>query len=413
MDVLIVEDEPALLDSLLDGLREAFQGYTFRGAPSVELAEPMLGDGDDLPALIISDIRLPGKSGLEFLMDVRRRVPEVRFILMSAFPTNVPGELAEATRGIRFLRKPFELSQLIDEVQSALEGEAFTGNVEGITLIDLLQILHMGKRTAAIKVRRGNRAGAIHVEQGEIVHAVLAGRQGAEAFNEIVCWRGGSYSLEAETPSPSRTIEASFSFLLMEAMRLADEEGREENGEARALTENETTIEAKTETTIEAKTETKTKTETDRTPQGSLARTDEENEMTDINALCKELVDNAPDAVAANVVDLSTGMMLGGFFHSNFTTDHFEAVSAAVTNLYRGRETLRVENLVKAQRGDTSDIHFMEEVQFSTTHLHHFIAKLPGKESLLCLVTRKPGNIGMGWSALRAALPKIAPAVPS
>ena len=134
--------------------------------------------------------------------------------------------------------------------------------------------------------------------------------------------------------------------------------------------------------------------------------------MADINELCKSLVEDVPEAVASNVIDLSSGMMLGGHFLSNFTTDHFEAVSAAATNLYRGRETLRVENLVKAQRGDTSDDHFMEEVQFSTINLHHFIAKLPGKDAILCLVTKKPSNIGMGWSALRSAVPKVAPAVP-
>ncbi len=30
-----------------------------------------------------------------------------------------------------------------------------------------------------------------------------------------------------------------------------------------------------------------------------------------------------------------------------------------------------------------------------------------------CLVTRKPGNIGMGWAAVRAAAPKVAPLVPA
>lgn len=135
--------------------------------------------------------------------------------------------------------------------------------------------------------------------------------------------------------------------------------------------------------------------------------------MASINDLCKDLVDNTPDGVASNVVDLSSGMMIGGHFSSDFTSDHFEAVSAAATNLYRGKETLRVEDLVKSQRGDTSDRHFMQEVQFSTDTLLHFVKKLEGKEAILCLVTRKPGNVGMGWSALRAALPKVTPLVPS
>ncbi len=106
-------------------------------------------------------------------------------------------------------------------------------------------------------------------------------------------------------------------------------------------------------------------------------------------------------------------MMLGGHFKSNFTTDHFEAVSAAITNLYRGRETLRVEELVKIQRGiEDSDEHYMQEVQFSTAALHHFVVKLPEREAVLCLVTRKPGNIGMGWSAIKSRVAAATALVP-
>lgn len=136
--------------------------------------------------------------------------------------------------------------------------------------------------------------------------------------------------------------------------------------------------------------------------------------MGTINELCEKLVSDVPDAMAANVVDLSSGMMLGGHFLSNFTTDHFEAVSAAATSLYRGRETLRVEELVKAQRGETSaDLHYIEEVQMSTPGILHFIKKIPDKEAVLCLVTKSSGNLGMGWSALKGVLNDFGPLVPS
>lgn len=135
--------------------------------------------------------------------------------------------------------------------------------------------------------------------------------------------------------------------------------------------------------------------------------------MTSINDMCKQLVESTPEAVASNVVDLSSGMMLGGHFLSDFTSDHFEAVSAAATALYRGKETLRVEELVKSQRGVTADEHYMQEVQFATTNLLHFIVKLPQREAILSLVIRKPGNAGMGWAAIKAAVPKVAPLIPS
>lgn len=380
MDVLIVEDEPALLESLQDGLRSAFGGYEFLGAPSVERAEELIAEHGD-PALVISDIRLPGKSGIEFLIDVQGRRPEVRFVLMSAFPSMMPEEISESRQGLRFLRKPFEFQALVSEVREVLEGDRFTGDVEGITLIELLQVLQIGKKTAALKVRHGKHEGELYIEDGEIVHASLGKTEGVGAFYEIVAWRGCSYSVVSDAAPPRRTVEDSFSFLLLEAMRQIDERER-------AL-------------------------ETNEIPFHKTDPTGKEKVMADLNELCKSLVEDVPDGIASNVIDLSTGMMLAGHFLSNFTSDHFEAVSAAATNLYRGKETLRVENLVKSQRGDKSDTHFMQEVQFSTTNLHHFIIKLPEKDAVLCLVTKKPGNIGMGWAAVRSKVPQVAAIVPS
>lgn len=136
--------------------------------------------------------------------------------------------------------------------------------------------------------------------------------------------------------------------------------------------------------------------------------------MASINELCESMVNDVNDAVAANVIDLSSGMMLGGHFRSNFTTDHFEAVSAAATSLYRGKETLRVENLVKSQRGiENATEHYVEEVQLTTTHHFHFIKKIPGKEAVLCLVTKNTSNLGMGWSSVKTNLDKFAPLVPA
>ncbi len=136
--------------------------------------------------------------------------------------------------------------------------------------------------------------------------------------------------------------------------------------------------------------------------------------MASINELCEAMVAETRDAVAANVVDLSSGMMLGGHFHSSFTEDHFEAVSAAATSLYRGKETVRVENLVKSQRGiDDPGEHYLEEVQLTTSQHHHFIKKIPGRESILCLVTKSSCNLGVGWSCVKSNLDRFLPLVPA
>jgi len=135
--------------------------------------------------------------------------------------------------------------------------------------------------------------------------------------------------------------------------------------------------------------------------------------MASIDEICEAMVNDTRDAVAANVIDLSSGMMLGGFFRSNFTTDHFEAVSAAATSLYRGKETLRVEKLVKEQRGlEDNGEHFVEEVQLTTSQHFHFLKKIPGRESVLCLVTKTSCSLGTGWACLKTNLDRFLPLLP-
>jgi len=70
--------------------------------------------------LLLSEIRLPGKSGLDLLQFVKRAHPEIKFISMSANPAD---ETAAAELGAdAFLAKPFALQDLFDIVERFIVG---------------------------------------------------------------------------------------------------------------------------------------------------------------------------------------------------------------------------------------------------------------------------------------------------
>lgn len=385
MDALIIEDEPDLREALADGLEAALPDYRFAAVDSVEQALSLVDR--ETPAVVISDVRLPGQSGLDFLLNYSKSHPTTQFILMSAFafPNS---QLENVPSLVRFFKKPFDLDMLVRLVDQLIgeRKQGFTGQVQGLTPIELLQIMNMSRRTGSIHLKRGAKVGQVLVQEGELVHAELGDKSGIEALVELIEWEGGDYTLDGDASISEATINTPFHFALMEAARLADERRRD------------------------------TAAGQDHDPdpfETSISNVQRRSAMATINDICKDLVEDTPDAVASNVVDLSSGMMLGGHFKSDFTTDHFEAVSAAATNLYRGKDTMRVEDLVKSQRGDSSSNHYVREVHLATEGLHHFIAKIEGKEAILCLVTRKPGNVGMGWSALKAKLNSVEPLIPS
>jgi FixJ family two-component response regulator len=115
--VLVVEDD--------DGMRHAIErlldvgGYRCTAYAS---ADALLAHGvDDDFACVISDLRLPGMSGLELLASLRARVGSLPFILITAHDR--PGLRQEAMQcgAAAYLVKPFRGTVLLDAVRWAIE----------------------------------------------------------------------------------------------------------------------------------------------------------------------------------------------------------------------------------------------------------------------------------------------------
>lgn len=135
--------------------------------------------------------------------------------------------------------------------------------------------------------------------------------------------------------------------------------------------------------------------------------------MADLNSACRDLVSDVSDALGAAVVDLSSGLLLAA--HHNvpyFTQSYLDAVAAAAVDMFRGKTITTVEKMLASQRGGEVK-NSIKEVQMSTERTYHFMSVVPGKENcLLVLITGRKANLGMGWSAMRSALPEIAPMCP-
>ncbi|EIJ43936.1 hypothetical protein BegalDRAFT_3111 [Beggiatoa alba B18LD] len=135
--------------------------------------------------------------------------------------------------------------------------------------------------------------------------------------------------------------------------------------------------------------------------------------MADINDICSEIVRNVDGALGCAVVDLNSGLLLGVSHNvPYFTQSYLDAVAAAAVDMFRGRTVTAVEDMISNMRGSPKK-HMIKEVQMTTDNTMHFMIVLPDKpNSLVVLVTSKKVNLGMGWSSLRMALPKLNPLCP-
>ncbi|NUU04524.1 sigma 54-interacting transcriptional regulator [Herbaspirillum robiniae] len=124
--LLLVDDDPDLLRLLT--LRLNASGYRVMAVGSAEAAMAQLAIS--LPALVITDVRLPGMDGLALFGEIRSRHPTLPVILLTAHGT-IPDAVDATTRGaFAYLTKPFDGTLLLDKVAQALSLSAPAGDSE-------------------------------------------------------------------------------------------------------------------------------------------------------------------------------------------------------------------------------------------------------------------------------------------
>jgi DNA-binding NtrC family response regulator len=118
--ILVVEDEVNIRSALITMLEKL--GHTVRGAGTAEEALALL---EDSPTdLVITDLRMPGLSGMDFLRRMKERWPETEAIVMTAF-----GSIDTAVEAMRrgaydYLMKPIDRERFPVVVEKALERHA-------------------------------------------------------------------------------------------------------------------------------------------------------------------------------------------------------------------------------------------------------------------------------------------------
>ena len=119
-DILVVDDDDPVRVMLARLLRT--QGYTVLQAAHASEARAQI----DLqkPDLVISDIVMPGESGIELRRNILERWPGLPVILISGYSAEGPAEFAARTPNTVFGQKPFAADQFLALVEATLASAA-------------------------------------------------------------------------------------------------------------------------------------------------------------------------------------------------------------------------------------------------------------------------------------------------
>src|SRR5579862_8568518 len=114
--ILIVEDEPKMR-RLLE-LQLAEEGFHARIAPDAEAGLQILGK--EPFEVVVTDLKLPGMSGLEFLHAVKRVNADLPVVIMTAFGTVESAVDAMKSGASDYVLKPFSLAELVMVIRKEL-----------------------------------------------------------------------------------------------------------------------------------------------------------------------------------------------------------------------------------------------------------------------------------------------------
>ncbi|WP_090131096.1 nitrogen regulation protein NR(I) [Limnohabitans sp. Rim11] len=119
--IWIVDDDQSIrfvLEKAL--LREGLSTRSFTN-PREVLAALNSEEGREGPQVLVSDIRMPGGSGLDLLTEVKQKLPGLPVIIMTAFSDLDSAVSAFQNGAFEYLPKPFDLPKAIELIRRALE----------------------------------------------------------------------------------------------------------------------------------------------------------------------------------------------------------------------------------------------------------------------------------------------------
>lgn len=113
--VLLVDDEQEFVQTLAERLkmRDLGPDIAYDGEQALELVS------DQVPDVMVLDLRMPGIDGMEVLRRVRKNYPDVQVIILTGHGTDKDEEEARRLGAFEYLQKPVDVDELLKTLRLA------------------------------------------------------------------------------------------------------------------------------------------------------------------------------------------------------------------------------------------------------------------------------------------------------
>jgi len=221
--IVLVDRNRSFERRVAGALRRAFPDVDVHSIQDPDEALRVLAE--EASRLLIVDVQAASLDTVALATSALRARPGLPVIAMSAPPIDTWRRRARGLGAAAWLEKPLRLERLIGLVERILLVPAgFSGELTVESLPELVQMLCVASTSGALRIDHGAECGSIWFDRGAIVHAEMDGDSGASCFAKMLRWTGGVFALDRGARPARRSIDVPVMHLLLEGVRLMDEE---------------------------------------------------------------------------------------------------------------------------------------------------------------------------------------------
>ncbi len=217
--IIIIEHDDVEQEPVADILRQAREEFNLLFARDEKTAI-IIAEQEDVD-LIIYDFSSMKKPQVDNLARLTTKLPYIPCLAIF----DADNEIAEAIQSAgvsNVLTRPLDATNLHSHTIQQLE-LATSGQVRGIPIHSLLQMLESDEKTCTLKIQGKGGTGLIFVDKGVVTGAETTDQSDEDAVYSIITWEGAAVEIRYYNRQRPRTIQKPLISLIMEGFRLKDE----------------------------------------------------------------------------------------------------------------------------------------------------------------------------------------------
>ncbi|NOY78548.1 MAG: response regulator [Calditrichaeota bacterium] len=160
--------------------------------------------------LLVTDLRMPGYTGLELMDAILNNHRNVKVIVMTAYGSPETEDRVKEKGGLYYIEKPFEINDLKQMIYSVLSesnnSTTLAKSPVGRRIYEISQLQKAGQGYFMLNVITKEKTGQVYFWGNTIIHAVCGRLKGWRALHEISSWESCIFKVSSNVKPREQTL---------------------------------------------------------------------------------------------------------------------------------------------------------------------------------------------------------------